>query len=550
MLLALFVGVVVAVGIGGLWRRNFFLPEKSSGNAPMQGLELGTQDGEDISPETPYVPLWQSAHDMIVTGPKVELKERELTVPFQTLKYKILLPPNVKTEEAPSVIAVTDTLGLGIQSGAIDRTEHWKSVIGADYRKIKQILIADKNALVYQVDDPKRGDRSYEFAFNIPSGHQNFRIFHRDPADEFRGATLEECQIAAKIAMSIKVQEPKFDSPLDVLKFYHVSYLPEDAAGPQDVTELTFPELATAPLFAMISDFPNVEKLTFKGLIVEPESFDHIAMLSKLKDLRFNAGIVSEYGFQQVMKLKQLEVLQTGTLEDAEMDQLPGLVNLKQLAFDTRVDTKDALAFLKRMRGLEAVSVDFGGEIPVEAMTNITELVKLKRLGVGGVLKDKDLPPLANCPGLEVLRLVDKNQLGSELTDKAMEPIGKLTGLRQLQIDFALPFSDDNYVSPLTAAGLGKLSNLRITRLVLTDLPLDKPIATAVAAMKNLQRIDLEATSLDHTGLEQIAAMKGLKQIHLERNNQLLPEAIKIIQQANPNVKIETEGVTSITILE
>jgi Leucine-rich repeat (LRR) protein len=146
------------------------------------------------------------------------------------------------------------------------------------------------------------------------------------------------------------------------------------------------------------------------------------------------------------------------------------------------------------------------------------------------------------------------NFLFAEVTDRTLEPLHDLSQLKELDLSFS-SIADGVLVR---LRGLPELRTLNFTDTDVTDADLEK-----LAALKQLEHLSLSGTSVTDVGLEELVGlnklhtlsfsatkvpgtklsgseaqiMKQLKSIELRRAR--FTEAVKKLQQALPNCRIE-----------
>lgn len=511
-------------------------------------LDVGSGGPAKAPEKIPFEPKWNSTQEMIDTAPEIELVEKKFT-PALSMEYTILLPPDVEEAEEPDLAKITDSLGLKIFEGYIDPSDQWKEARRGMYRKLEKIVMDNDNVFVYEYSDPDLGERRYDAAFNVRSGLVDYRIYLRSPSNRESLFTLEECQLAAKVAMSLDIHEPEFASPIDALKFYGLSYQPEDATDPEAITAIRLPSEAASPVVALVEKFPNIESLTFAMSIQKPQAFDMILALPKLKSLWFTTNSEGTLVFDTVLKVKQLETLGVGSyghLTDAQIDQLPQLANLKQLSLAYTEGNQSDLQALTKMPSLEALEIIFDSEPGPGIATNIAAIPNLKRLKIDGAnpMTDALLAGLAGCSNIESLFLdddrmmfsLDKEEYQSRLTDVALATIASFKNLKQLQINLSEPNEARQGVR-FTADGLNQLSHLPLTTLILSQVKQGKPLADAIVPMTKLERLELGGSEVEMEDLKRIAAMKTLKSFSIMNDKKI--DSVYDLKEEFPDLKFD-----------
>ena len=143
-------------------------------------------------------------------------------------------------------------------------------------------------------------------------------------------------------------------------------------------------------------------------------------------------------------------------------------------------------------------------------MNELLSLPELRTLELGGVgLTDNDLKILKSLPKLQELTVSRRGSQGPGVTDAGMDAIASIKNLRKLNVVWL----------PITNAAFGHLKPLQCLEelQILYTNSISDPAIKDVAALRNLQMLDISGTAVKGPGLVELAALKKLHTLSLHR---------------------------------
>jgi Leucine-rich repeat (LRR) protein len=223
---------------------------------------------------------------------------------------------------------------------------------------------------------------------------------------------------------------------------------------------------------------------------------------------------------------------------DELLTQLVTLPQLRELTLgNTDKLTADGIAHLGEMTALETLGLDSvnidGNGLGNEIIRSIAGLKKLTDLSIGECgTTDAGVRLLEGMPQLERLRLEQEGRL----TDAALTSIGKLTGLRRLDLSSRVGTQHYGWMrfSADAIRQLAGLQNLEEFYLSGHDVPPDALIfdrlkslslggpgvnddcAERIAACSRLEFLSLDFTNMTDAGLQRIAALPSLRRLDID----------------------------------
>ncbi|MFO0876308.1 MAG: hypothetical protein U0840_02960 [Gemmataceae bacterium] len=213
-------------------------------------------------------------------------------------------------------------------------------------------------------------------------------------------------------------------------------------------------------------------------------------------------------------QLKSLGVTQA-KFTDAGMAHLPALTGLTHLYLSDCDGITDAgIAHVGKLTQLRHLGIYCKG-VTEASYTHLRPLVLLESLHCGKpglmYIGDTALEAIQGLTKLEEVRIG-----GKQLTDKGMAFVGKLVGLKKLDIDE--PFALDQRIPLVSKAGFAQLATL--TNLQEVTIYNSRSIADGSLAafrdLKNLKTLAVLRTSIPPAGAEPLAALTSLRKLHLE----------------------------------
>jgi internalin A len=227
----------------------------------------------------------------------------------------------------------------------------------------------------------------------------------------------------------------------------------------------------------------NLEELSLSyGEKLTGTGFKELAPLKNLTSLDVWANPLTDAGVAEIGKITSLRKLMiSGQITDEGMQGLRGLANLAELRLSSsKAIHATGLSELSRLPKL--ISLDFTGETDYrEDIAEIGRLKNLRRLSLGGPVRDENF-----------------NELRS------------LTNLTDLRLSANLPPHVFN------GSGLGELAQLdRLVRLDLWNTSIQDAGLEAIGKIQSLQSLDVSSTGITDAGLVGLCSLKNLTKLNL-----------------------------------
>lgn len=333
---------------------------------------------------------------------------------------------------------------------------------------------------------------------------------------------------SAEAPKASKGSSPATDDA-DVLKALGDAKLKKNAAG--NVVEVDFRGTTIAPEQLHLSGLPALRSVLLNGLEVTEAHLTAVAKSKTITNLDLRGCSLSNEALKPVAEMQQLRALRLNggdgatTVDDAGLAHISGLTNLKALALDKLWVGKPGIEHLAKLSNLQELYLAETGfsDDCVELLANHP---KLKKLRISKTeISDEGLQRLAGVKSIEDLDLSEN----AYLTDSGMAHVGKLTGLRKLNV-WRLALTDEGirHFSTLT-----NMEWLNLDNTQLTDEGLE-----SLAGMKKLTFLHLGSTQVTDTGLHHLEALTSLKDLKLTRTG-VTGEGASKLEKALPGTAIQ-----------
>jgi hypothetical protein len=197
-----------------------------------------------------------------------------------------------------------------------------------------------------------------------PMARPSFRILF-DPAE------LTEVQLAARYPFIPADRRLRHYRAVQALGDWHFKVGTLDEPGRRSVGAYLgsmYTEHEEDNGLRFLPDLYRLEHLYYIGADLSDRGMETIGTLSDLKELRFSSVWISKDGLRSVQNLKNLEILQLGVTRprdafphvaaqftDESLRFLVALPKLRRLELYGRGFTKQAIRYLKQMKGLKEV---------------------------------------------------------------------------------------------------------------------------------------------------------------------------------------------------
>jgi hypothetical protein len=206
----------------------------------------------------------------------------------------------------------------------------------------------------------------------------------------------------------------------------------------------------------------TLESLWIRGQGFDGEDCEQLIRFSKLRSLEWSSeAVIPESAYEHLGKLKSLESLKLIGRRDAsdeDLRHLAGLTGLKSLSIAGASQITDkGVAHLANLPDLKRLSLHWPGTVTDASMKLLGEHKTLEALHLWGAgrITDAGCEFLSNSKTLSELTLSH----GQEITVKGLASLGKLAGLRDIQLGL-LSIDDRGLVE------LGKMSRLERLSLI------------------------------------------------------------------------------------
>jgi len=354
---------------------------------------------------------------------------------------------------------------------------------------------------------------------------------------------------------------------------------------------LRFMEAPSNAHLALAVSFPALRRLEIGGECTDA-GMDHVAQMPQLQEIHFTYSSAAHDGLAKLARLREqgkrnpndpdlastISQLKQGRLNnnavtDAGLAKLAGLKELRELRLSNTNITDEGLGILSGFPALEELSIYRlrGG---AEGLKHLEHLDSLKRLNLSfkerDTLTDEAIAPIAKLTGLVSLRLE------GQLSDEGLRHLKPLGGLEQLHLKGTW-FTDKGiamlprFPALQTLSLKGHFTNRAILDLVklrslsmLTmtgNVEISKANEVILAAMPCMRRLRLERGPSDPRAvMEKLAAGLPAKQRQRFLNNAPgpVPEAERfvgangqagirwsyLLREVNGSATLDTYGVT------
>lgn len=317
--------------------------------------------------------------------------------------------------------------------------------------------------------------------------------------------------------------EPKDLEQLSGLSKLKELYLPGPSWNPGAGSKLDANEE-----LKFLASLTSLEKLHFSlhfltNVNVQDKGLQHLETLKNLRELRLAQGRIKNFSLAAFPLLESVD-LSYSSATDEVLKSLAGHQHLKRLQLRDTLVTDAGLAYLKDIPTLEEIDL-YGLKISDKGIAHLRGLRALRKLNLsGGPITDSGAEVLA-----ALTRLQDLNLYRAELTNTGLAQLATLKQLEALDVRYsrvtaagvaklkaALPkarveFSAGAQVSkapPSLAKLSGKTVNL--ARSAVNDSHMK-----ALAANKQIEDLDLEATEIGDLGLVELAKLTNLRKLRL-----------------------------------
>jgi Leucine-rich repeat (LRR) protein len=291
----------------------------------------------------------------------------------------------------------------------------------------------------------------------------------------------------------------------------------KDAAG--EIVELNLADTWVSDAdMAKVAALHHLRKLDLSHTRITDRGMEYLAALENVTELNCNfAEYITEDGVAHIRNWKRLERL-----------------NLR----GTKVTSKvfDSLAKLTSLRALDLSST----QIEDEGFEQLSSLTKLESLAIGANrLSGAALPLLKLAPSLRELDVgglqrVDSGLWGLPLTDENLTRIAELKQLRSLSLSGAT----------LSDRGVDRPGSPEAERSELRDL-------SKLAALVNLERLDLSRLPVTAESLEPLARLPKLRELRLglagKVDDAALPTLLKIKSVYITGSKLSPEALAKLS---
>ncbi|MCC6355735.1 MAG: hypothetical protein IT577_17750 [Verrucomicrobiae bacterium] len=337
---------------------------------------------------------------------------------------------------------------------------------------------------------------------------------------------------------------------------------------PTPITELEIDGLgAPSPpgdsaLRATVAAFPKIARLTLRNSAISNPGLAALADLPCLRQLYLHMPGLDDTGLAHIARLRDLTHLNIsggGTVTPDGWALLAHMTNLEDFALHQRmlpIGLPSALAALPRLRRFSSNALDIG-PAPLEVLAKcpvlealslretgtseeikrigrisglrelflgwvrtdadlspIAQLAKLRSLRLSGPIADKTLLTLGPLPNLETFSVDDGASFGggpspeARATDRSLEHIGRMTGLREVIVYHAGPFTDSGISCIASLPGIRSL-------MMANGHGLTDESARILARVPTLQSICLRGETITDATPRALAALRDLKSLRL-----------------------------------
>ncbi len=317
--------------------------------------------------------------------------------------------------------------------------------------------------------------------------------------------------------------EPKELEQLSGLRQLKELYLPGPSWNPGAGSKLDANEE-----LKFLAPLTTLEKLHFSihfltNVNVQDKGLKHLETLKNLRELRLAQGRIRNFSLAAFPLLESVD-LSYSTATDEVLKSLAGHKHLKRLQLRDTLVTDAGLAHLTDVATLEEIDL-YGLKITDKGLAYLRGLRALRKLNLsGGPVTDSGAEVLAGLTKLQELNLYR-----AELTNTGLAQLASLKSLEALDLRY----------SRVTAAGVAKLkaalpkaridfsagaqvskappqlSKLTGKRVSLARSAVNDSHMRALAANKQIEELDLEATEIGDLGLAELAKLTKLRKLRL-----------------------------------
>lgn len=257
-----------------------------------------------------------------------------------------------------------------------------------------------------------------------------------------------------------------------------------------------------------LAGLPRLAWLDLNGTKVTAKSAENLAACKALHHLFVNGANLGPAEVKHIATLSKLRTLEVGSVPDPSIADLARLSDLKEVRLAKVGPTTGEE--LGKLKALETVKLRGGfTALSADGWTAIAGLTELKSVGVGNFDWDdwrarrawnrngKPVGLPASVATLGQVRGLKKLDLmGLPIGDDALKPVGKLTGLEELNLSYTLVTLND---CSAHFADLGKLQVLYARDTNITDRGL-----RSLEKLHELRWLYLYYTAVTETGVNRL----------------------------------------------
>ncbi|HUY91073.1 MAG TPA: hypothetical protein VMV10_20210 [Pirellulales bacterium] len=267
------------------------------------------------------------------------------------------------------------------------------------------------------------------------------------------------------------------------------------------VTELQIRDAVNADI-PQLSRLPHLRRLALGGKGLTDEGLSCLTSLRRLESLSlFGLPAISDAGLKFLPELESVDDLWLADLEigDAGFQHVKRMPRLRQLSLYKLPITDAGLTAIEDLRTLEVLSLHDLPELTDDGFESLGRLTGLKELDVlkCNIVTDAGLVHLKSLDKLEKLRLSTAGVTGA-----CFQELESLTALRWLAVR-SIGLTDDGLKA---IARLDRLKWLEIDDSSITDNGLAN-----VENLKDLEFLSFTNTAITDAGLEHLRSLKHLK---------------------------------------
>ena len=293
-----------------------------------------------------------------------------------------------------------------------------------------------------------------------------------------------------------------------------------------DLRELILDDnLITDAGLAFLPKLPKLTHLSLRGCNLTDAGLSHLAKQQALTSLNLRGNFINGSGFGELRGLQGMTALDLG---DCQLS-------------DENISTLTAFTAL--------ASLNLAGRGPLAAnnLSPLANLKGLKQLTLGGSATDAVMQSVSNLTQLSALELYY-----APISDAALERIGSMKGLRDLNLFSCRNLTDFGFAKLQALKGLTKL-NIEHTRLtdsqfielstklleitelnVASDAMTDQGLAGLVN-LRKLTSLDLHARMCTDVGIGYVKRLAALRNLGIVQRETLSPARFEALKRALPN---------------